>query len=207
VDREDEDERVIALSSDYASAADGQGRHGARPPPSPAPYPEATDESAPGKQQPGAPDARGTQKPKSESDAQGPAVDRVAETPPQGAVAELAGLRSEKILLAHAALTREKLDEALAAKAARGGRLGESLVSRRTCSEEQLAQGRSPPQIETTTTRCGWPKPDEVFAGAGSKLKSQINFASRTRCALAEDGDPWWPAPCRHAGQGGHGSA
>ncbi|HEY4730662.1 MAG TPA: hypothetical protein VIH41_06000, partial [Myxococcales bacterium] len=63
----------------------------------------------------------------------------VAETPARkGAVRSLAGLPIGEILLAHAAVTREKLDEALAAQAERGGRLGEILVSLKACSEEQV---------------------------------------------------------------------
>src|SRR2546425_12870347 len=50
----------------------------------------------------------------------------------------LAGLRIGEILLAHGAVTREKLEEALAVQAERGGRLGEVLISLKACSEEQV---------------------------------------------------------------------
>src|SRR5947209_12705937 len=50
----------------------------------------------------------------------------------------LAGLRIGEILLAHGAVTREKLEEALASQGERGGRLGEILVSLKACSEEQV---------------------------------------------------------------------
>src|ERR1700736_1003998 len=63
----------------------------------------------------------------------------IVETPARkGAVRSLAGLPIGEILLAHAAVTREKLDEALAAQAERGGRLGEVLISLKACSEEQV---------------------------------------------------------------------
>src|SRR5438445_13421659 len=50
----------------------------------------------------------------------------------------LASLRIGEILLAHGAVTREKLEEALASQGERGGRLGEVLVSLKACSEEQV---------------------------------------------------------------------
>src|SRR5205823_2329457 len=50
----------------------------------------------------------------------------------------LTGLRLGEILLAHGAVTRERLDEALAAQTERGGRLGEVLVSLKACSEDQV---------------------------------------------------------------------
>src|SRR5204863_9248446 len=49
-----------------------------------------------------------------------------------------AGLRIGEILLAQGAVTREKLEEALAAQGDRGGRLGEVLISLKACSEEQV---------------------------------------------------------------------
>src|SRR5690349_13570604 len=52
--------------------------------------------------------------------------------------AVLAGRPIGEIMLAHGAITREKLDEALAAQSERGGRLGEVLVSLKSCSEEQV---------------------------------------------------------------------
>src|SRR5256885_9116026 len=50
----------------------------------------------------------------------------------------LAGATLGEILLAHGVVTREKIDEALAAQAERGGRLGEVLISLKACSEEQV---------------------------------------------------------------------
>src|SRR5436853_7590864 len=51
---------------------------------------------------------------------------------------DLAGLPLGEIMLAHGTVTREKLDEALAAQAERGGRIGEVLISLKACSEEQV---------------------------------------------------------------------
>src|SRR5258708_11225341 len=58
---------------------------------------------------------------------------------PRKAVARnLAGLPLGQIMLAHNAISRDKLEEALAAQIERGGRLGEVLVSLKACSEEQV---------------------------------------------------------------------
>ena len=70
-----------------------------------------------------------------------------------GAVRSLAGLPIGEILLAHAAVTREKLDEALAAQAERGGRLGEVLVSLKACSEEQVLKALAA-QLELGRASC-----------------------------------------------------
>src|SRR5437762_14270705 len=53
-------------------------------------------------------------------------------------VVDLAGRAVGEILVAQGVVTREKIDEALAAQAERGGRLGEVLVSLKACSEEQI---------------------------------------------------------------------
>ena len=110
----------------------------------------------------------------------------IAETPARkGAVRSLAGLPIGEILLAHAAVTREKLDEALAAQAERGGRLGEVLVSLKACSEEQVlkalaAQLELPYQMRVAT--------DEVSQELVSKVP--INFAKQARLLpLRMDGD------------------
>src|SRR5207302_3411771 len=58
--------------------------------------------------------------------------------PVRKAARSLAGLPLGEIMLAQGAIPREKLDEALAAQAERGGRLGEVLVSIKACSEEQI---------------------------------------------------------------------
>src|SRR6202022_2930181 len=81
--------------------------------------------------------------------------------------------------------TREKLDEALAAQAERGGRLGEVLVSLKACSEEQVlkalaAQLELPYQMRVAT--------DEVSQELVSKVP--INFAKQARLLpLRMDGD------------------
>src|SRR5438309_3839031 len=97
----------------------------------------------------------------------------------------LAGLRIGEILLAHQAVTREKLDEALAAQAERGGRLGEVLVSLKACSEEQVlkalaAQLELPYQMRLA--------PDEISQDLINKVP--INFAKQARLMpLRLDGD------------------
>src|SRR5207245_9070257 len=88
----------------------------------------------------------------------------------------LAGLRVGEILLAHGAVTRERLDEALAAQGERGGRLGEVLVSLKACSEEQVlkalaAQLELPYQMRVAT--------EEVSQELISKVP--INFAKQAR--------------------------
>src|SRR6059058_332151 len=88
----------------------------------------------------------------------------------------LAGLRIGEILLAHGAVTRERLDEALAAQTARGGRLGEVLVSLKACSEEQVlkalaAQLELPYQMRVGT--------DEIAPDLVKQVP--INFAKQAR--------------------------
>src|SRR5437588_12792458 len=99
----------------------------------------------------------------------------------------LAGLRVGEILLAHGAVTRERLDEGLAAQAERGGRLGEVLVSLKACSEEQVlkalaAQLELPYQMRLA--------PDEV---APELIKLvPINFAKQAKLLplrIMTDGD------------------
>src|SRR5260370_39274668 len=50
----------------------------------------------------------------------------------------LAGRPLGEILLANSVISREKLEEALAGQAERGGRLGEVLISLKACPEEQV---------------------------------------------------------------------
>src|SRR5947209_16220233 len=57
-----------------------------------------------------------------------------AESLRKPAARSLAGLPLGEIMLAHGTVTREKLDEALAAQAERGGRIGEVLISLNACS-------------------------------------------------------------------------
>ena len=97
----------------------------------------------------------------------------------------LAGLPLGEILLAQGAVAREKLDEALAAQAERGGRLGEVLISLKACSEEQVlkalaAQLELPYQMRLAT--------DEVAQDLINKMP--INFAKQARLMpLRLDGD------------------
>src|SRR5947199_8452504 len=97
----------------------------------------------------------------------------------------LTGLRLGEILLAQGAVTREKLEEALAAQGDRGGRLGEVLVSLKACSEEQVlkalaAQLELPYQMRVAT--------EEVSQELISKVP--INFAKQARLLpLRVDGD------------------
>src|SRR5436853_6520860 len=89
---------------------------------------------------------------------------------------DLAGLPLGEIMLAHGAVTREKLDEALAAQVERGGRLGEVLVGLKACSEEQVlkalaAQLELPYQMRLGT--------DEVSQDLINKVP--INFAKQAR--------------------------
>ncbi len=95
------------------------------------------------------------------------------------------GMRIGEILLAQQAITRERLDEALAAQAERGGRLGEVLVSLKACSEEQVlkalaAQLELPYQMRVSTEEVS----QELIA------KVPINFAKQARLLpLRMEGD------------------
>jgi general secretion pathway protein E len=97
----------------------------------------------------------------------------------------LSGLPLGQILLAHQAITRDRLEEALAAQAERGGRLGEVLVSLKACSEEQVlkalaAQLELPYQMRLST--------EEVSQELVAKVP--INFAKQARLLpLRMDGD------------------
>src|SRR2546430_8599900 len=74
-------------------------------------------------------------------------------------------LRIGEILLAHGAVTREKLEEALASQGERGGRLGEVLVSLKACSEEQVLKALAA-QLERSEEHT-------------SELQSQSNLVCR----------------------------
>src|SRR5205823_2100986 len=92
------------------------------------------------------------------------------------AARSLAGLPLGEIMLAHGTVTREKLDEGLAAQAERGGRIGEVLISLKACSEEQVlkalaAQLELPYQMRLA--------PDEISQELIGKVP--INFAKQTR--------------------------
>src|SRR5260221_14277042 len=104
-----------------------------------------------------------------------PLATTTVDVPPRKA-RSLAGLRLGEIMLAHGAIPREKLDEALAAQAERGGRLGEVLVSLKACSEEQVlkalaAQLELPYQMRLAT--------EEVSQELVNKVP--INFAKQAR--------------------------
>src|SRR5205085_8768039 len=99
----------------------------------------------------------------------------------------LAGLPIGEILLAQGAVSADKVSEALAAQAERGGRLGEVLVSLKACSEEQVlkalaAQLELPYQMRLA--------PDEV---APELIKLvPINFAKQAKLLplrIMTDGD------------------
>ncbi|MCA1827988.1 MAG: type II secretion system ATPase GspE, partial [Myxococcales bacterium] len=98
---------------------------------------------------------------------------------------DLAGQPIGEIMLAHGSITREKLDEALAAQAERGGRLGEVLIALKACSEEQVlkalaAQLELPYQMRLA--------PDEISQDLINKVP--INFAKQARLMpLRMDGD------------------
>src|SRR3989440_6187915 len=99
----------------------------------------------------------------------------------------LAGRPIGEILVAQGVVTREKIDEALAAQAERGGRLGEVLVSLKACSEEQIlkalaAQLELPYQMRLS--------PDEVSQELVKLVP--INFAKQARLLplrIETDGD------------------
>src|SRR5437588_6656490 len=113
-------------------------------------------------------------------------MEGIAEAPARKPAGQgLAGLRIGEILLAQGAVTREKLEEALAAQGERGGRLGEVLVSLKACSEEQVlkalaAQLELPYQMRVAT--------EEVSQELISKVP--INFAKQARLLpLRVEGD------------------
>src|SRR5437667_820578 len=100
----------------------------------------------------------------------------IAELPARKPARDLAGLPLGEIMLAQGTVTREKLDEALAAQAERGGRLGEVLVSLKACSEEQVlkalaAQLELPYQMRLA--------PDEISPDLVKQVP--INFAKQAR--------------------------
>src|SRR5438094_2743733 len=112
-------------------------------------------------------------------------ISTIAELSARKPVRDLAGLPLGEIMLAQGTVTREKLDEALAAQAERGGRLGEVLVSLKACSEEQVlkalaAQLELPYQMRLA--------PDEISQDLINKVP--INFAKQARVLpLRMDGD------------------
>src|SRR4051812_29672580 len=99
----------------------------------------------------------------------------VVEAPARKPARDLAGLQTGEIMIAQGAITRDKLAEALAAQAERGGgRIGEVLISLKACSEEQVlkalaAQLELPYQMRLAT--------DEISQDLVSKVP--INFAKQ----------------------------
>src|SRR6266849_6500688 len=96
--------------------------------------------------------------------------------PRKGAARILAGQLLGEILLAHGAVSADKLGEALAVQGERGGRLGEVLVSLKACSEEQVlkalaAQLELPYQMRLAN--------DEVSPELVKQVP--INFAKQAR--------------------------
>ena len=109
----------------------------------------------------------------------------IVEAPARKPARNLAGLPIGEIMLAHGAITRDKLDEALAAQPERGGRLGEVLISLKACSEEQVlkalaAQLELPYQMRLA--------PDEISQDLINQVP--INFAKQARLMpMRLDGD------------------
>ncbi|HEY2030748.1 MAG TPA: type II secretion system ATPase GspE [Myxococcales bacterium] len=88
----------------------------------------------------------------------------------------LAGLPIGEIMLAQGAIGREKLEEALAAQAERGGRLGEVLVSLKACAEEQVLTALALQLDLPYQPRLG---ADEIAQDLIGKVP--INFAKQAR--------------------------
>src|SRR3954464_3850473 len=104
---------------------------------------------------------------------------------PESAPRSLSGMLIGEILLAHHAITRDRLDEALAAQAERGGRLGEVLVGLKACSEEQVLKALAVQLELPYQMRVG---PDEISQDLINKVP--INFAKQARLMpLRMDGD------------------
>ena len=110
-----------------------------------------------------------------------------AAPPRKPAARSLAGLPLGEIMLAHGAITRDKLDEALAAQAERGARLGEVLVSLKACSEEQVLKALAAQLELPYQMRLG---ADEISQDLLNKVP--INFAKQARLLplrMDEDGN------------------
>src|ERR687884_625507 len=99
-------------------------------------------------------------------------------TPPRAKAPakSLAGRPIGEILVAQGAVTEDKISEALAVQAERGGRLGEILISLKACSEEQVlkalaAQLELPYQMRLA--------PDEISPDFVKLIP--INFAKQAK--------------------------
>jgi general secretion pathway protein E len=88
----------------------------------------------------------------------------------------LAGLPIGEIMLAQGAIDREKLEEALAAQAERGGRLGEVLISLKACSEDHVLTALSLQLDLPYQPRLGADEISQELIG-----KVPINFAKQAR--------------------------
>src|SRR6266436_9255105 len=114
-----------------------------------------------------------------------PTLAQAAAPRAKAAGASLAGRPIGEILVAQGAVPQEKIAEALAVQAERGGRLGEVLISLKACSEEQVlkalaAQLELPYQMRLA--------PEEISPELVKLVP--INFAKQARLMpLRMDGD------------------
>src|SRR5689334_19203618 len=109
----------------------------------------------------------------------------VALAEPPRKARSLAGMLIGEILLAHGAIGRDKLEEALQAQAERGGRLGETLISIKACSEEQVLKALAAQLELPYQMRIG---ADDIAQELVSRVP--INFAKQARVLpLRMDGD------------------
>jgi general secretion pathway protein E len=109
----------------------------------------------------------------------------VDQIPRKPAMRSLAGLPLGEIMVAQGAISREKLDEALAAQKERGERLGEILISLKACSEEQVLKALAAQLELPYQMRLG---ADEVSQDVINLVP--INFAKQARLMpLRMDGD------------------
>src|SRR5260370_41437060 len=99
-----------------------------------------------------------------------------AAAPSRKPLRSLAGELLGEILVAQLAISREKLNEALAAQAEKGGRLGEVLISLKACNEEQVLKGLAAQLELPYQMRLG---PEEVSQELINKVP--INFAKQAR--------------------------
>src|SRR3982074_2476739 len=114
-----------------------------------------------------------------------PTLAQAASPRPKVAGASLAGRPIGEILVAQGVVPAEKIAEALAVQAERGGRLGEVLISLKACSEEQVLKALAAPPELPYQMRLG---PAE---GSPDLVKQvPINFAKQARLM-----------PLRHEGE------
>jgi general secretion pathway protein E len=112
-----------------------------------------------------------------------------AAAPPRKPLRSLAGELLGEILVAQLAISRERLDEALAAQAEKGGRLGEILISLKACNEEQVLKGLAAQLELPYQMRIG---SDEISPELIKLVP--INFAKQAKLLpLRRDGEPGSP--------------